>query len=369
LNTTLAGDISSSVSILALLVPRERPRKDIRDVATICTEGTIVHNGHKRNYIPDNHSVQGGAGKKIRIEFLKKTPVHKPRNRSRQTPHSIRFESNINGGSVGTDTTAMFPCNSNLDQFATKAKGTTAERFKEDQPLCISRLNAYGKQSGLTLLKVAEMNQSGQSECKVQKTPSGSSDQSMESDRHLEHLPDIPRGTHVGSVPCPHPDCGTSPTILYRSGRLSNEARSEIIEHLREAHNFSKFPCTVLGCRRQGKDGYFRHHDLVKHLEREHRLYSSHKKILPNKDLDLYGKSEDKLASCREVKVPCPHPDCATRLTILYRSGRFIKKARSEIIKHLREAHDFSEFPCTVLGCRRQGKDGYFRHYDLAKNK
>ena len=202
----------------------------------------------------------------------------------------------------------------------------------------------------------------------MQKTPSESSDQSMESDRDLGHSQDIPRSTHVGSVPCPHPDCAASPTILYRSGRFSNEARSEIIEHLREAHDFLKFPCTVLGCRRQGKDGYFRHHDLVKHLKKEHRLYSFDRKILPNKDLDLYGKSEDKLASRREVKVPCPHPDCATRPTILYQCGRFIKRARSEIIEHLREAHGFSKFPCTVLGCRRQGKDGYFRHHDLAKH-
>jgi hypothetical protein len=34
----------------------------------------------------------------------------------------------------------------------------------------------------------------------------------------------------------------------------------------------------------------------------------------------------DKLASNRDVKVPCPHPDCATHPTILFQSGRFSKR-------------------------------------------
>jgi hypothetical protein len=89
-------------------------------------------------------------------------------------------------------------------------------------------------------------------------------------------------------------------------------------------------------CRRQGKDGYFRHHDLVKHLKTEHPLLSPGT-ILRNKNLDWYGRSGDKIASRH---ILCPHPDCAT-LTNLYRSGRFPNEETSEVVRHQRTVHNF----------------------------
>jgi hypothetical protein len=347
--------------------------------------------------------------------------------------------------------TKKIPTDQILEQSA--ASSSTEDRSQKDQPLCISKL------------KAANPNHSE------------SSDGLIDSDRDLHFSLDTTRGTHIGSVPCPHPDCATS-TSRYRSGRFSNEARSELTEHTRRDHE-PPFPCTVKNCSRQGKEGYFRYHDLVKHLEKEHE-------ILHNKDLDLYSKPEDKLASRREVKnlttlyqqnglpplpsdrdyvpehhstqglrkrrrtkkvpdqdleqsdaststedgdtrspnneplcitklkvaktnqseryagraqksntisgysdqvtdsdrdlrdklasnrdvkVPCPHPDCATHPTILFQSGRFSKKEESELIVHLRKVHDFSRFSCTFEGCPKQGGNGYYRQGNLVKHE
>jgi hypothetical protein len=77
---------------------------------------------------------------------------------------------------------------------------------------------------------------------------------------------------------------------------------------------------------------------------------------------------EDKLASHRDVKVPCPRPECANLPTTLYRTSRFSKKEESELIQHQRKVHDYSEFSCTVEGCSKRGGNGYYRQGNLVNH-
>jgi hypothetical protein len=98
----------------------------------------------------------------------------------------------------------------------------------------------------------------------------------------------------------------------------------------------------------------------VKHEEKEHILYSSFK---------IHSDSEDKLEfGYDDVKALCPRPECANVPTTLYRVSRLPKEAESELIKHQRRIHNYSEFPCTVEGCPRQRGKGYFKRANLLKH-
>ncbi|KAK7425944.1 hypothetical protein QQZ08_007526 [Neonectria magnoliae] len=45
---------------------------------------------------------------------------------------------------------------------------------------------------------------------------------------------------------------------------------AEYYKHMRTAHNWSDYPCSVPGCDRIGANGYFRKKDLVRHHRLEH---------------------------------------------------------------------------------------------------
>lgn len=239
------------------------------------------------------------------------------------------------------------PTDQDLEQSAaSECTEDEDARSQKGQPLCISKL------------RVAKTNQSERSAGRARRRTITSefSNQFTQSDCDLK---DKLASCRDVKVPCPHPDCATHPTILYQSGRFSKKEESELIDHQRKVHDFSKFPCTFEGCPKRGRNGYYRHGNLVKHEEKEHGLY------FPVK---IRNDSEGKLESYYDVKAPCPHRDCTTSPTILYRVGRLPKEAESELIEHQRKIHDYSEFPCTVEGCPRQRGKGYFRHGNLLKH-
>ncbi|CZR65871.1 uncharacterized protein PAC_15771 [Phialocephala subalpina] len=74
---------------------------------------------------------------------------------------------------------------------------------------------------------------------------------------------------------CPYEECPSHSRIFANSPSPENpdcivfRTRKDFTEHLRQVHNDSLFPCTVLGCDRIGGKGYFRKRDLLKH-EKEH---------------------------------------------------------------------------------------------------
>ncbi|XMA18699.1 hypothetical protein WAI453_011490 [Rhynchosporium graminicola] len=79
----------------------------------------------------------------------------------------------------------------------------------------------------------------------------------------------------IPGAPCPHVDCKTQSTILYRLQRREHEDLSEMCLHLFQAHHTTPFPCGEIGCSKKGEDGYFMQLDLVKHVRRTHKNASA----------------------------------------------------------------------------------------------
>jgi hypothetical protein len=86
-------------------------------------------------------------------------------------------------------------------------------------------------------------------------------------DHVLQHL----RGYHhiVDSTPaqmgekglaCPHEEC--------REEQFSS--RTELRQHLREAHGEAPFPCVEENCNKSGAGGYIRERDLLRHQRERH---------------------------------------------------------------------------------------------------
>ncbi|KAI8238639.1 Zinc finger protein Gfi-1 [Colletotrichum sp. SAR 10_99] len=46
--------------------------------------------------------------------------------------------------------------------------------------------------------------------------------------------------------------------------------QAEYTKHMKEAHDFTPFPCNVAGCIKTGKKGYSREKDLINHRKKEH---------------------------------------------------------------------------------------------------
>ena len=123
------------------------------------------------------------------------------------------------------------------------------------------------------------------------------------------------------------------------------------------AQDIPKYPCTQLGCRRIGRNGFKRKDNLDQHLRTYH-----------NMNLNLYEIP-------RRVDLTCPHPECSDfrgpEFTALSRRERraarpFINK--SNYTQHMKEVHDESPFPCPVPQCSKVGGKGYQREKDLIKH-
>ncbi|KUJ13146.1 uncharacterized protein LY89DRAFT_651228 [Mollisia scopiformis] len=111
-----------------------------------------------------------------------------------------------------------------------------------------------------------------------------------------------------------------------------------------------EYPCTY--CKRhRGADGFRRKDHLLQHMRNYHHL-------------------ETEPDSFRVTFPVCSHADCA-----FYRNEAFAKSENAEdnkpfasqsaYTRHMREEHNESPFPCTISGCNRIGKKGYFREKDL----
>ena len=142
-------------------------------------------------------------------------------------------------------------------------------------------------------------------------------------------------------------ECGTSFSRLDGLERHLEAAAQDI----------PKYPCTQVGCRRTGRNGFKRKDNLNQHLRTYH-----------NMNLDLYETS-------RQADLTCPHPECpdfrGPDYTALSRRERratrpFVNK--SNYTQHMKEVHDESPFPCPVPQCSKVGGKGYQREKDLIKH-
>ncbi|KAJ0352159.1 hypothetical protein COL154_002462 [Colletotrichum chrysophilum] len=68
--------------------------------------------------------------------------------------------------------------------------------------------------------------------------------------------------------------------------------QAEYTKHMKEAHDFTPFPCNVAGCIKTGKKGYSREKDLINHRKKEHP------------DASPY------VPEPRDLRISCRFPEC-----------------------------------------------------------
>jgi hypothetical protein len=71
-------------------------------------------------------------------------------------------------------------------------------------------------------------------------------------------------------APCPHANCKTYSTTLYRIERGYDEELSPMCSHLLYEHHITPFPCGEINCERKGARGYFMQNELVRHVREAH---------------------------------------------------------------------------------------------------
>ncbi|KAK0381758.1 hypothetical protein CLIM01_00879 [Colletotrichum limetticola] len=126
-----------------------------------------------------------------------------------------------------------------------------------------------------------------------------------------------------------------------------------------------KFPCQFCKSHR-GENGFRRRDHLRQHVRGYHRF-------------EAEGKNEDIMPSRRgKYQTPpvCHFADCLhhrdENFKTLSREEQTRSKpfeTQSEYTKHMKNAHDFTAFPCTVRGCSKTGARGYAREKDLIKHR
>lgn len=121
---------------------------------------------------------------------------------------------------------------------------------------------------------------------------------------------------------------------------------------LNHTDNAMRYSCPY--CKKyKGKFGFKRNDHLTQHLRNYHHI----------------GEHDNGSYQVRS----CPHHDCLAYRGTVDRSGsgchfdNAFKKA-SEFTKHMKDVHDESPFPCTIAGCSRVRRKGYFRKRDLVKH-
>ncbi|KAI3558234.1 hypothetical protein CABS03_02604 [Colletotrichum abscissum] len=126
-----------------------------------------------------------------------------------------------------------------------------------------------------------------------------------------------------------------------------------------------KFPCQFCKSHR-GENGFRRRDHLLQHVRGYHKF-------------EAEGKIEDIMPSRRgKYQIPpvCHFADCLhyrdENFKTLSREEQSVLKpfeSQSEYTKHMKNAHDFTAFPCTVRGCSKTGAKGYAREKDLIKHR
>lgn len=97
------------------------------------------------------------------------------------------------------------------------------------------------------------------------------------------HLPEsnIPRAS------CPHVDCQTRTTQLYRLQLRDSEDLSEMCLHLFHTHHTTPYPCSEPACARKGTEGFFMQADLVRHVRIFHKSLAALQRLRGRVDEDL----------------------------------------------------------------------------------
>ncbi|KAH9893849.1 hypothetical protein F4778DRAFT_748717 [Xylariomycetidae sp. FL2044] len=75
---------------------------------------------------------------------------------------------------------------------------------------------------------------------------------------------------HIASCPYYRDDEFRSLPLDAQERDMPFSTQTEYTKHMREAHDWSPYPCTIPGCNRKGKDGYFNQKALLKHREDKH---------------------------------------------------------------------------------------------------
>ncbi|KAJ0387364.1 hypothetical protein COL922a_002409 [Colletotrichum nupharicola] len=96
-------------------------------------------------------------------------------------------------------------------------------------------------------------------------------------------------GHVVGGSPGP-----AAPLDPAEEQRLTKpfSTQAEYTKHMKEAHDFTPFPCNVAGCIKTGKKGYSREKDLINHRKKEH------------------SEAAPYVPKLRDVRIACRFPGC-----------------------------------------------------------
>ncbi|CAI0646806.1 unnamed protein product [Colletotrichum noveboracense] len=144
-------------------------------------------------------------------------------------------------------------------------------------------------------------------------------------------------------------------------------ARLDVLNrHLDSLGNqMPKYPCSF--CKKhRGKNGFKRRDHLVQHIRGYHKFEAEEKlgDILPSRRGQYI------------VPPVCSYSGCEFHRGDSFRDlsaeeQRLTKpfSTQAEYTKHMKEAHDFTPFPCNVAGCIKTGKKGYSREKDLINHR
>ncbi|KAK1597649.1 uncharacterized protein LY79DRAFT_351241 [Colletotrichum navitas] len=126
-----------------------------------------------------------------------------------------------------------------------------------------------------------------------------------------------------------------------------------------------KFPCQF--CKRhRGKDGFRRRDHLLQHIRGYHK-FEAEGKI----DCILPSRRGEHLAPpvCSYQSCPKYRDNSFTKLGVEEQQRTKPFASQSEYTKHMKTAHNFTPFPCTMSGCNKTGSKGYVREKDLINHR
>ncbi|KAI0884887.1 uncharacterized protein GGS22DRAFT_189100 [Annulohypoxylon maeteangense] len=114
------------------------------------------------------------------------------------------------------------------------------------------------------------------------------------------------------------------------------------------------YPCPT--CKHlQGKHGFRRRDHLIQHLTGYHKFnFSKIEKIAPTKRQGYGGPYHCLFTSCEFHRG-----EGFTRLSWDEKYNQAPFPRQSEYIKHMREVHELTPFPCLETECKRTGANGY----------
>lgn len=155
-----------------------------------------------------------------------------------------------------------------------------------------------------------------------------------------QHATNECHGAHQCSIE------GCNSSFTREADRLRHE-----IQHSADEH--PKYPCPHCH-RHRGVKGFKRKDHLTQHLRNYHNIEPTR---------EYFG-----------MVYACSHKDCPEHRdrNRMYAGGveglGYPFKTVAERTKHLKEAHDESQFPCPVPYCDKVGGQGYTRRSDLVKH-